>query len=298
MIREIPVIDFGNFDSNPKEVAQKVLDACKTIGFFYIVNHGLPKEQIDHSFELAKAFFDLPSDEKRKYLIQADNHGYSELYSETLDPENQRQGDHKEGFNFRNFVNGKAHAPLPPVFEKEQAFVEGFSRIPEEEGGANWFADRHTYDSESGEILRYLKYPRGGASSYGEAVRAGAHSDYGSITLLFQKDVPGLEVQASRTEWISAPLIQDSILVNVGDQMEFWTNGLFKSTLHRVTFLPEHAHLDRYSLPFFVHPEDATLLSPIPSRIVPATGSKEKEIISAGEHLRRRLDATYTYEKA
>ena len=52
MIREIPVIDFGNFDSNPKEVAQKVLEACKTIGFFYIVNHGLASDQVDHSFEL------------------------------------------------------------------------------------------------------------------------------------------------------------------------------------------------------------------------------------------------------
>ena len=89
-------------------------------------------------------------------------------------------------------------------------------------------------------------------------------------------------------------------MVNVGDQMEFWTNGLFKSTLHRVTFMPEHAHLDRYSLPFFVHPEDATLLSPIPSKIVPdrQQSAGEQEVISAGEHLRRRLDATYKYEKA
>lgn len=128
-------------------------------------------------------------------------------------------------------------------------------------------------------------------------MRAGAHSDYGSITLLFQKDVPGLEVQASRTEWISAPLIENSILVNVGDQMEFWTNGLFKSTLHRVTFLPEHNHLDRYSIPFFVHPQDSVLLSPIPSKLIPAPSNEagNQEILTAGEHLRRRLDATYKY---
>ncbi|KAI9468213.1 hypothetical protein BDB00DRAFT_864033 [Zychaea mexicana] len=136
-------------------------------------------------------------------------------------------------------------------------------------------------------ILRYLKYPRGGESTYQEPVRAGAHSDYGSITLLFQKDVPGLE---------------NSILVNVGDQMQEWTNGIFKSTLHRVTFLPEHAHLDRYSMPFFVHPEDATLLSPIPSKVVPPPSestqgvAKSGEINTAGEHLRRRLDATYKHE--
>ncbi|KAI9254445.1 hypothetical protein BDA99DRAFT_586520 [Phascolomyces articulosus] len=301
MSYQIPVIDFGHFDTNPKQVAQEVLEACKTIGFFYIVNHGLPKDQIEHSFELAKDFFDLPSEEK---------HWILRIKSKEI----------IKSFNFRNFVDGKSFAPLPPIFEKEQAFVEGFSRachatamrvlqafaialeIPEEEGGANWFSDRHTYDKPSGEILRFLKYPKGGESTYKEPVRAGAHSDYGSITLLFQKDVPGLEVKASRTEWISAPLIQDSILVNVGDQLQEWTNGLFKSTLHRVTFLPEHAHKDRYSMPVFIHPEDATLLSPIPSSIIPPPSedvlngvAKKGEIISAGEHLKRRLDATYKY---
>ena len=57
MIDQIPVIDFGNFDTNPKEVAADVLQACKTIGFFYIINHGLPKDQIDHSFALVSACF-------------------------------------------------------------------------------------------------------------------------------------------------------------------------------------------------------------------------------------------------
>ena len=71
--------------------------------------------------------------------------------------------------------------------------------------------------------------------------------------------------------------------------------------MHRVTFLPEHAHVDRYSMPVFIHPEDDTLLSPIPSSIVPPPSestqgvAKSGEIITAGEHLRRRLDATYKY---
>lgn len=152
---------------------------------------------------------------------------------------------------------------------------------------------------ESAEILRFLKYPRGGEASYQEPVRAGAHSDYGSITLLFQKDVPGLEVQASRTEWISAPLIPGAITVNVGDQMELWTNGLLKSTKHRVTFLPEHNHLDRYSMPFFVHPNEHVPLSPVPSKFVDQTVTKDESghVYTAGEHLRSRLDATYQYEK-
>lgn len=167
--------------------------------------------------------------------------------------------------------------------------------IPEEKGGKHYFANYHTYEGTP-EILRFLKYPRGGEQDYKEPVRAGAHSDYGSITLLFQKDVPGLEVQASREKWISAPLIPGAITVNVGDQMELWTSGLLKSTKHRVTFLPEHNHLDRYSMPFFVHPQDRTPLSPAPSPLVDQTAQPES-VYTAGEHLRSRLDATYEFRK-
>ncbi|KAG0170877.1 hypothetical protein DFQ28_002171 [Apophysomyces sp. BC1034] len=313
---QIPIIDFGDFEKNPVKVAGHVLEACKSIGFFYMINHGMAQVDIDRAFELAKLYFEEPVEEKEKYMITSDNHGYSSLYSETLDPATQRQGDHKEGFNFRNFVDGKSFAPLPPLFEEHKAFIESFSRtchatatrvleafaialeIPESAGGSHWFADRHHYDSHSGQILRFLKYPRGAEAQYKEPVRAGAHSDYGSLTLLFQKDVPGLEVQASRTEWTAAPLIDGAIIVNVGDQMEFWTNGLFKSTLHRVTFLPEHNHLDRYSIPFFVHPGDDVPLSPIPSHVVPLTETTAgQKVMTAGEHLKSRLDATYEYGK-
>lgn len=114
--------------------------------------------------------------------------------------------------------------------------------------------------------------------------------------MLFQKDVPGLEVQASREKWISAPLIPGAITVNVGDQMELWTSGLLKSTKHRVTFLPEHNHLDRYSMPFFVHPKDTTPLNPAPSPFVDQEITSDHKY-TAGEHLRSRLDATYEFRK-
>ncbi|CAO3674502.1 hypothetical protein G6F70_004754 [Rhizopus microsporus] len=314
VVQSIPIVDFAKFEENPNKAAQQVFDACKSIGFFYIINHNIPQRDIDKAFELSKEFFNLPQEERHKYLIGKDNHGYSELYSERLDPEHQKQGDHKEGFNFRNFINGEPFAPLPSVFDKEKDFLCYFSQmcyktalqillafgialeIPEDKGGKDFFVKAHSYEN-SGDILRFLKYPRGGETDVKDPVRAGAHSDYGSITLLFQKDIPGLEVQASRTEWISAPLIEGAILVNVGDQMELWTNGLFKSTLHRVVFLPEHKHLDRYSMPFFVHPDDNIPLSPVPSKHVDQSSKTDGHILTAGEHLRNRLDATYTYGK-
>ncbi|KAI8640373.1 hypothetical protein BD408DRAFT_390790 [Parasitella parasitica] len=283
-VEAIPIVDFADFRSNPKKVAQDVFDACKSIGFFYMINHDVPQQDIDKAFALSKQFFDLPREEKKK------------------------------GFNFRSFEHGKPFATLPQLFDQEAEFLESFSRnchatalqileafaialeIPEEKGGKEFFKNGHSYEN-SAEILRFLKYPRGGEAVYKESVRAGAHSDYGSITLLFQKDVPGLEVQASRTEWISAPLMPGAIIVNVGDQMEMWTNGLFKSTKHRVTFLPEHNHLDRYSMPYFVHPKDDVPLVPAPSKFIDQNNSNPDHILTAGQHLRSRLDSTYDYKK-
>lgn len=78
--------------------------------------------------------------------------------------------------------------------------------------------------------------------------------------------------------------------------MEIWTSGLLKSTKHRVTFLPEHNHLDRYSIPFFAHPNDHVPLLPAPSKYVDQTITTVDEnghAFTAMEHLRSRLDATY-----
>ncbi|KAI7865003.1 hypothetical protein BDF14DRAFT_1731206 [Spinellus fusiger] len=303
----LPIIDFSEFEKDPFKVSSQVLEACKSIGFFYMLHHGIPQAQVDGAFAMAKEYFDEPLEEKQKYNIQSNNHGYSGLYSEKLDPEHQHKGDHKEAFNFKNFVDGVTAAPLPPYFASKQESVMEFSyachrtalRVLEafaialEVRGRYWFKDRHAYHSTSGQILRMIKYPKGGEKDYQASVRTGAHSDYGSLTLLFQKDIPGLEVQLNGSQWISAPIVENAVLVNVGDLMEAWTNGLFKSTVHRVVFLPEHQHLDRYSIPFFVHPENSVLLKPIPSKIVPFV-EKEK-LITASEHLTNRLHATYGF---
>ncbi|KAI8065440.1 hypothetical protein BC940DRAFT_304092 [Gongronella butleri] len=158
---------------------------------------------------------------------------------------------------------------------------------------------RHRYDAPSGETFRLLKYPRGGQDAYKEIVRAGSHSDYGTITLLFQKDVGGLEVHAFDREWISAPLIEGAILVNIGDLMEFWTGGLFKSTKHRVTFLPEHATKDRYSVAYFFQPERDVPITCIPCPKVNQQGSMytvNGKIMTSIEHLQKRLEAGYGFK--
>ncbi|KAI7854752.1 hypothetical protein BDC45DRAFT_508018 [Circinella umbellata] len=319
MVYELPVIDFSNFEERSSIISQEILDACKTIGFFYVINHQIPTEMIQEAFALSKKFYDLPIEEKEAVAIK-NNRGYTGLYVQKLDPDTQKQGDHKEAFNFGPFINDKYNYPLPEVFAESKPQLEKFSRkchstlvhileafaialeIPEEEGGRNYFSRTHKYDDpDCTETLRFLKYPRNVESSYKEPVRAGAHTDYGSLTLLFQKDIGGLEVQASRTEWISAPIIENAILVNVGGAFDFWSNGLFKSTIHRVTHMPEHQTHDRYSIAFFGQPASNTPLTAIPSKIIPKERPVHKEIpehlqnkiLTSGDYLQLRLNAAY-----
>ncbi|KAJ1551390.1 hypothetical protein HK096_000202, partial [Nowakowskiella sp. JEL0078] len=142
---------------------------------------------------------------------------------------------------------------------------------------------------------------------------------YGSITILFQKDVGGLEALL-RTDpkkdpvWVSVPPIPGTVVVNTGDLMEYWTSGFLKSTVHRVVSGGhEQAQMKRYSIPYFMHPWTETRLDPIPSRMIADFESKKEkdqkegiviteyagseqrkeEIITAHQHLMMRLQNSY-----
>lgn len=146
-----------------------------------------------------------------------------------------------------------------------------------------------------------------------EDIRAGAHSDYGSVTLLFRlPGQPGLEVLTPSGEWEAVPVHPESssstdvlpVLVNIGDLLSYWTNGLLKSTVHRVIFPTDHHGAkpaeDRYSIVYFCHPEDTVELVEIPSDAVRKHGStagEDKSLhtgLTARDHLNQRLAATYS----
>lgn len=124
-------------------------------------------------------------------------------------------------------------------------------QVDPKDGGENWLSDRHDPKSPSGCTLRLLYYPAVPETADYQPevdIRAGAHSDYGSITLLFQRPgQPGLEILTAEEEWAPVPVYPPSteedlsppILVNIGDLFSHWTNGLLKSTVHRVIFPKE-----------------------------------------------------------
>jgi isopenicillin N synthase-like dioxygenase len=151
-----------------------------------------------------------------------------------------------------------------------------------------FFTERHRGQNLT---LRYLHYPAGLAVESAAQLGAGAHTDYGSITLLYQDDVGGLELLGSDAHWHPAPPVPDALLVNIGDLMQRWTNDCFVSTLHRVR--PIGGQTDRYSIAFFVDPDTDVQVECIAS----CTGAHRPAryaAISAGEHINAKNTASQT----
>ncbi|KAH8600057.1 oxidoreductase-like protein [Bisporella sp. PMI_857] len=347
-LAKIPVVDItcgGAPADTYSDVAKALCSAAYDYGFVYIRNQGkdIPIGAIDRAFELSKSLFASPVEEKEPCKITENNRGWSGMHTETLDAKNQRVGDFKEAFNLGEFVKGKAQQPLPAALVDHESFLHEFQHlchclvlkiltlfavgleIRAENGGANWFKFRHE-DGPTSSILRLLYYPAIKPSENFQPsvdIRAGAHSDYGSITLLFQRPgQPGLEIvppstlpadgvkdYGSAASWTPVAVYPPGtesdpsppILVNIGDLLCYWTNGLLKSTVHRVVF-PQNGPQggeDRYSIAYFAHPRNDTVLEPIPSTIVSSRkelsgiGPEGKKSITAAEHLMGRLKATY-----
>ncbi|KAI0592847.1 2OG-Fe(II) oxygenase superfamily protein [Biscogniauxia sp. FL1348] len=343
-IATIPIIDISAEGADEAQIAKELVDAAVEYGFVYVKNTGrdIPVEQVEKAFNVSRVLFNSPLEDKQKCKIGKDNQGWSGMHTETLDPKTQRVGDFKEGFNFGEFANGKATQPIPSSIEPHQAELAAFREachslcrkllllfgIGLGVNPPDFFTKAHSSDEPSGSILRFLYYPPPSATSEaGDSdVRAGAHSDYGSVTLLFRlKGQAGLEILTPGGKtWAPVPVCPPGtendpsppILVNIGDLLSYWTNGLLRSTVHRVTFggpgnasgtgltTGESTTEPRYSVVFFCHPAGKTLLTAVPSeRVENFQGSlddakagnpyAERKVMTADEHLQMRLQATY-----
>ncbi|KAF2396748.1 Clavaminate synthase-like protein [Trichodelitschia bisporula] len=225
-----------------------------------------------------------------------------------------QRGDFKEAFNLNEFVAGKAQQPLPAPLVPHEAHIGTFVdrchvlctdvlRLLALGLGIDedWFAARHERArGPSGSVFRMLYYPNMPASAHdADDIRAGAHSDYGSVTLLFQRPgQPGLEILTDGS-WSPVPVNPGNdtvlpILVNAGDLLSHWTNGLLKSAVHRVVF-PSGSAGDRYSLAYFCHPLDDAELVPVPSKLV---AGHDRPVLTAQQHLEARLAATMALKGA
>lgn len=299
---DIPIVDIGDFTHDAaaaERIGAAVNKALTGSGFMYVRGHGLDPALIGRAFAASRRFFALPHERKNQWRydsIEA-NFGFQAIEGESLDPKSKP--DLKESFTMRNVRACAARTDRWPASEfrdmalafYDACFAAAYRvlgilaaslRLP---GG--FFAERHPGENVT---LRFLHYPANLPTRSRDQLGAGAHTDYGSITLLFQDDVGGLELQSADGTWRLAPPVEDAIVINTGDLMERWTNGRFRSTVHRVR--PITGSRDRYSIAFFVDPDSDVQVECLRSCLAPGTTPRYPPI-TAGEHIRQKIAATH-----
>ncbi|WBW71869.1 iron/ascorbate oxidoreductase family [Schizosaccharomyces osmophilus] len=272
---ELPSIDLSLKDS--KHVAAELITACKQWGFFTVKNHGIPLEDVARIFKISDEFFNSPLEEKKQFMFKEErlHSGYTGHVGEKLDAEHQCRGDMIESYDIAGFPSPDSKVNSP-VIQKYFLELKAFQRqchylslkiLDLIAGGFGLSSDFFSkYHSSSKDILRLLKY------SIPEGVKrrehdedAGAHSDYGSITLLFQKDMGGLQIRPPESynvaDWLKVSVDETSIVVNIGDMLQFWTSGRLKSTVHRVRLDPDIK--SRQTIAYFVIPDSETIIDPV-----------------------------------
>lgn len=315
---EIDVIDFGRFlNGSIKErgqIAQQIGAASAEIGFFYIANHGIPSTLIDRAFQEMQRFFALPIDGKTQiHITNSKNHrGYFEIGRENFDPAVYREGDYKEGFHI-----GRELSPSDPDFglplrggNQWPKQLPGFRDVMVEYFDACMNLGLHLmramavalslpdtfFDAKFDKplpTLRPLHYPpQSGQVDYSQ-VGCGEHTDFGCLTILAQDEVGGLQVQNRRGRWISAPMIENTLLINIGDMLARWSNDRVVATPHRVI---NASGADRYSLPFFVDPNFDADLSVLPTCVSEGNPARYRPT-TAGQYFLDRIESTFSYKK-
>lgn len=309
MSASIPIIDLDPLrhggEAGLAKVAAELGEACRGVGFFYVVNHGVPAELVAEAFGRSRAFFAEPIADKLEIAMDVvgGNRGYSGFMREALDPSYGR--DKKEAFNIGldlapddpGLKSGEPFRalnawPKTPGFRATfLAYFDACSRLGDEIHRAfaldlglplDFFADKLDRPLATLRLLRYPPEPAG-------EIGAGEHTDYGNITLLATDGVGGLEVRTRGGEWIAAPSIPEAFVINIGDCLMRWTNDVYVSTPHRVV---SRGAGERYSMAFFLDPNPLAKVEAIPS-CVPAGEKPKYPPILTHEYLSQRFEATF-----
>lgn len=299
--REVRVIDLSDFEQRKYDIADQLWSAATDIGFFQVSNHGIDLDQIKNAFEMTENFFNLPEHIKAQYLLSR-NAGWeskAQIRPSTSTP------DQKESYQItRPRMAGlyPSEQELPTFkttmldFEKScwQVGMKILSCFAFKLGFAdNFFALAHDPDQETYQsTLRMLHYYAIDPALKDQLGlwRAGAHTDFDCLTLLFQrKGQGGLQVcpgkDMAQQQWTSIEPRDDVITCNIGDMLMRWSDDQLPSNFHRVKNPEAHEYQGaRYSLAFFCQAnEDVVIESP----------KKKYPAITAKEYLKQRISANF-----
>lgn len=307
--QSIPVVSLKSYthgSSNEKAgFVNTVGSALTDLGFFSVEDHGVDLKLIDKCYSIAQEFFLLPTEKKLRYenLANKGQRGYTSFGREHA--KGSKASDLKEFWHVgRELPPGH---PLNAVYpeniwplelpEFKGAFYELYRQIEAcamtlLEGCALFVdesKDRFTSIAENGNsILRVIHYPPVPTDRDPAAIRAGAHEDINLITLLCEATTGGLELLQRDGQWRAIHALKGQIVVDTGDMIQNLTNGVLRSTTHRVVN-PDNSRERRFSMPFFVHPRSEASLKPLDKCVKRSGGNAIYRDISAGDYLMERL---------
>jgi isopenicillin N synthase-like dioxygenase len=302
--QNIPVVDLGEWHEGGaarQRFVKAVGDGLGDTGFFAVRNHGVSDTLLAGSYDVAKRFFHLPADVKARYhdAAKKGQRGFTGLGKEHA--KDSQAADLKEFWQLgRPNWSHPLYGENPPVAEVP-AFIPTLSELYTKldelgqillraaalhiDEPIDRFADLAT---GSDTIVRVLYYPPLGADAPPGAVRSAAHEDINLITLLSGATSEGLELLRRDGSWMPVHTGFDTIVVDAGDMLQNLTNGLYKSTTHRVVN-PGDTTSERFSMPCFVHARTDVDLSPLPSCVARTGGEARYPRVTAGEYLDQRL---------
>ena len=308
---ELPVLDLTplNHGELPAALAAELRHACETIGFFYVTNHGVPQAIVDNVFAATKRYFDLPFDERMKTRMD-------ERFRRGFMPQgiNQHPGyeaDLKESYEYAldlplddpDVIAGlPLHGPnrWPDDMPWLRAAAEAYFDATLALGKRLLRLFAVSLDIPPDYFLQYTKKPMVQSRLFHywpqavtdeKKLGVAPHTDYGMITLLTQDPNGGLELRKRDGEWVAAPYIDGTFIINLGDLFKVWTNDQYVSNSHRVV---NRTGRERYSIPTFFNLDYAAHVECLPSCQSPTNPPKYAPIKS-GDYLTQRFREVQKY---
>lgn len=301
--RPIPVISLRDLDDRRAEVSEQLWDAATRVGFFQLADHGIPADLVDATFGAAADFFGLPDDAKARYPWRRElNAGWE---SRAQVRPSTRVADQKESYQMtRPHMTGlwpdrELPAFRPTLEEMERrcwrVAMDVLSCFADRLGfDRDFFARAHDPVGEGYQsTVRLLHYFPMSADDFEHGQwRAGAHTDYDCLTLLFQRDgQSGLQVcpgeDATSGRWTNVDPDETLITCNIGDMLMRWSDDRLASTLHRVRGpRPGEPVASRYSVAFFAQANKPVMIESPTGRFEPLT---------AADYLRQRIAANFAH---
>ena len=307
---QIPRIDISEIEEKEfsRTLLQDFFSAYNKYGFGYIINHGIEKTLIEQLFQVSKQFHSQPLSEKMRVALDHNHRGYIAINTST--DVNSKLADVKKPNQSESFMMMREDkSELPDVYlsgPNQWPKLENFKEVLEKytcnmtklgrnlmrlallSSGVKDLSVMQSLDTPT-IWLRLLHYPPISKNSPSDLYGSAPHTDFGCLTILAQDEIGGLQVQTREGEWIDVPKLEGSFVVNVGDMLSRYTNGLLRSTPHRVI---NKSGKERFSCPFFFDPHTNAVIQPLKG-----TGKPKFSPINFGEFLREELEASYEKHK-